>query len=351
MQSRRRRFRAWLIYLRRPIREYLPLFGGLVLLLLLGGVAFYGLYDKRELSFAEAMFVTFGLILGEPTVDWPENPLLEVFYYLLPILGLVVVLDGIVRFSYYVFRRDEMSREWVSAMANTMSNHVILYGLGKVGFRILQQLVALKQQVVVIEKDPQCPNFAYARNHGVPVRVGNGREEGILEDVNVRQAASVICCTSDDLANLELAMDARKLCPDIRVVLRMYDQELAEKIRETMNIPLAFSTAMLSAPLFATASFDRSVINAFYVDGRLLVVARVTVEPGSKLAGMKVEELVRGFQLVVISQRRGPNTLFHPPLEGAIEAGDVLTYECDPLTLKDIHTLNRAGASALAESR
>jgi Trk K+ transport system NAD-binding subunit len=340
MRSRRRIFKAWLFYLRKPIREFLPLFFGAIAIVLAGGVGFYYLYDE-PLPFSEAVWLTFALLTGEPVRDWPSHWLLEVLHYLLPLLGLVVVLDGLVRFSVYAFRRDEMSPEWVKAMASTFKNHVILFGLGKVGLRVLQQLVALKQQAVVIEKDPHCPNFAYARNHGVPVRVGTAREEGILDEVNVREACSVICCTDDDLANLELAIDARKIRPDMRVVLRMYDQELAEKIRDTMNIHLAFSTAMLSAPLFATASLDAAVINSFYVDGRLLVVARITAAAGTKLCSMAIGELVRTYSLVVVSQKRGDGAMFHPPLENTIEPGDILTLECDPVTLREIHALNR----------
>lgn len=340
MRSKKRLFRAWLFYLRKPIREFLPLFLAAIAIVLASGIAFYFLY-RPPMSFSEAVWVAFALVTGEPVKDWPTHWLLEVLYYVLPIIGLVLVLDGLVRFSVYAFRRDEMSPEWVRAMASTMKNHVILFGLGKVGLRVLQQLVALGQEAVVIEKDPNCPNFAYARHHGVPIRIGTAREEGILDELNAEQAKSVICCTDDDLANLELAIDARKIRPDMRVVLRMYDQELAEKIRVTMNIDLAFSTAMLSAPLFATASMDPCVINSFYVDARLLVVARITAGKDTKLGGMKIGELVRSFQLVVISQKRGEGALFHPPLENAIEAGDVLTLECDPVTLREIHALNR----------
>ncbi len=341
MRSKHRRIRAWLVYLRKPLRQFLPLFLLAMVVVLLGGAAFYFLYDE-QLTFPHALWVTFALLTGEPTMDWPSHWLLETLFFVLPLLGIVVVLDGLVRFTYYAFRRDEESPEWVRAMTTTFKDHVILFGLGKVGFRVLQQLLALNQHVVVIEKDPNCPNIAFANNHGVPVRIGTHREEGILGDMNCLSAKSVICCTDDDLANLELAIDARKLKPEIRVVLRMYDQELAEKIRDTMGMELAFSTASLSAPVFATASADPSIINAFFVDGRLLVLARLTAHADANLKGKTVGELVKTHQLVVVSYRRGEGTVFHPPTDVEIEPGDVLTVECDPKTLNDLHNLNAA---------
>lgn len=305
-----------------------------------GGLAFYFLYD-RPLGLAQSFWTAFALLTGEPVLDWPSHWLLEVLYVVLPLLGLVVVLDGLIRFSYYAFRRDELSPEWVRAMSETMKNHVVLFGLGKVGFRVLQQLIALGEHVVVIEKDEHCPNIAFAKNHSVPVRIGTGREEGILDDVNVKDAKSLICATNDDLANLELAIDARKIREKLRIVLRMYDQELAEKIQDTMDIHLAFSTAMLAAPLFATASMDPCILNSFYVEERLLVIARVTVAEQSELAGMTVGQLVKAHQLVVVTYKRGEGTVFHPPTDVEIQHGDVITLECEPGTLKALHGLNK----------
>ncbi|MCA8918045.1 MAG: TrkA family potassium uptake protein [Planctomycetes bacterium] len=345
MRSKERRIRAWINYLRKPLRRFLPLFAFAMGVVFLGGIAFYFLYD-RPLGFTQAMWTAFALLTGEPVLPWPNHWLLEILYVVLPLLGLVVVLDGFIRFSYYAFRRDELSPEWVRAMSETMSKHVVLFGLGKVGFRVLEQLVALGEHVVVIEKDEQCPNIAYAKNHGVPVRLGNGREEGILDDVNIKQAKSLICATNDDLANLELAIDARKIRPKLRIVLRMYDQELAEKIQDTMDIHLAFSTAMLSAPLFATASMDSCILNSFYVEKRLLVIARIPVNEGSELVGTTVGQLIKTHQLVVVTYKRGEGTVFHPPTDVVIETGDVLTLECEPQTLKRIHELNRAAAQA-----
>lgn len=340
MRTRQRRAKAWLIYLRKPLRRFLPLFAFAMGVVFAGGLAFYFLYDQ-PLGLAQSFWTAFALLTGEPVLDWPSHWLLELLYVVLPLLGLVVVLDGFIRFSYYAFRRDEMSPEWVRAMSETMNNHVVLFGLGKVGFRVLQQLIALGEHVVVIEKDEHCPNFVFARNHGVPVRIGMGREEGILDDVNIRGAKSLICATNDDLANLELAIDARKIRPKLRIVLRMYDQELAEKIQDTMDIHLAFSTAMLSAPLFATASMDPCILNSFYVEDRLLVIARLKISEASELNGTTVGQLVKTHQLVVVTYKRGEGTVFHPPTDVAMQVGDVITVECEPGTLKNLHALNK----------
>jgi Trk K+ transport system NAD-binding subunit len=336
----RRRLRAYFIYLRKPLVDFLPLFLVTLGLVLLGGLLMQHYYVEERLTYSQAVYATFALLLGEPQYAFPSHWALEALYFILPIMGLVVVLDGIVRFSYYIFRRDESSPDWVRAMSQTLNRHVILFGLGKVGFRVLQQLLKLGEQVVVLEKNPLSPNLAFARNHGVPCHIGTGREEGILDAMNVARAKSLICATDDDLANLELAIDARKAQPDIRVVLRMFDQELAQKVRESFGIHVAFSTAELAAPAFATASADPSIINAFYVGRKLLVVADIVVRAGSALVGMTVRDLRVKHACLVIAIGRGGEDRLIPGSDDALEAGHELTLQCEPAHLRQIQELN-----------
>lgn len=342
----RRRIAANLRYVKKPFRDFLPLLLGLVGLLVLGGLAFRAHYPPTH-SFGAGLYTTWSLVFGEAVNPWPEHWLPEVFCILMPPVGLVVILDGIVRFSYHILRRDETGQEWIRAVTQTLRDHVILCGLGKVGFRVLQKLVLLGERVVVLEKNPQCENLAWARGHGIPVRIGSGREAGIFEDLHTAAAKSIILATDDDLANLEMALDARKVKPGIHVVMRMYDQELAEKIRESMDIQLAFSTAELTAPLFATASSDRSILNAFYVGERLLVVARVSVQAGSELVGQSIGDLRRAHQAFVLTHRRNGQPALNPADDTRLAAGDLLTIQCEPEALRAVHRRNRDTAAVV----
>ena len=346
MKSRIRRARAFLIYVRKPLLQSAPLFLILVGVLIAGAFAFQEYYDPelndgRPLTFTRALYITYALVFMEHLLVFPNHWLLQLFYFVVPVLGLVVILDGIVRFSYHVLRRDETTTEWIAAMSKTLSNHVVLFGLGKVGLRVLEQLIALREHVVVLEKNPDCPNFNYARRHGIPVLVGSGREDGLMETLNVCRAKSAICVTDDDLANLEFAIDARKENDDVRIVLRMYDQELAEKIRETMGIKLAFSTSVLSAPLFATAASDRSIVNAFYAGEQLLVVAVLELHEESELVGRTIGDMGRRHKMFVLVHARDEEERYHPTADVCLRAGDRLLVQTDPATLRTLHALNK----------
>ncbi len=332
--------------MRKPIRHFLPMLGIFAAVLVVGTISFHALYRQERLGYMEALYITYCLVFMEHLLDYPEHWLLQVFYIALPPLGLVVILDGIVRFSYHIIRRDETSAEWVQAMCKTLKNHVVLCGLGKVGLRTLEQLLYLGEDVAVLEKDPNCPNLAYARRHGIPVRIGHSREEGVFDDLNVPEAKSIILATDDDLANLEMALDARKLNENIRVVLRMFDQELAAKLRDSLDMELTFSTSELAAPLFATSSSDKSIVNAFYVEDRLLAVAKITVTPGSVLDGRSIRDLGRGQHAFVLGHTRGKEQTLFPSAETVLQPGDELTVQAEPETLKIMHHWNQEPASA-----
>ena len=68
--------------------------------------------------------------------------------------------------------------------------------------------------------------------------------------------------------------------PGIRVVLRMFDQNMADKIREGFNIHIAMSQSAMSAPAFAGAAIDRSIMNSYAMGDQYVVMQRWVVREG-----------------------------------------------------------------------
>ncbi len=337
MLSMRRVLLANVYYMQRPLWRFLPLLLAVTGLLLLGAVAFHVLPESRKLSYVEGLYQTSSLIFGEKLEPFPQHPLLQIICFVMPPLGFLIILDGFLRFSYHVLRRDANSKEWTRAVARTLSNHVILVGLGNVGIRVLQQLMRLDELVVVLEKDANSTNLSYANKHGVPVRIGHGREEGIFEDLNASKAKSIILCTDDDLANMEMALDAQKANSNIRVVMRLFDHELAEKVRDAFDVHLALSTSDHAAPVFATASTDRAIQNAFYAGERLLVVAEFAIDAPSPLNGRSIRDVATEHPVFFLTHRRAGKEELYPDASTQLQVGDQVVIQCEPDALKLLH--------------
>jgi voltage-gated potassium channel Kch len=90
----------------------------------------------------------------------------------------------------------------------------------------------LGQRVVVIERDERAQFLEDVRRDGAPLLLGDARREAFLADAGITRARSIVLATDNDIANLEVALDARRLNPTIRVVLRLFDPNMAEKVRE-----------------------------------------------------------------------------------------------------------------------
>lgn len=200
-------------------------------------------------------------------------------------------------------------------MADSLKNHVILVGLGKLGFRTYRHLRDLGETVVVIESDAESEFLDVVRRDGAPFFIGDARREKLLEDANVVRAKSIILATDDDIANLETALDARRIAPEIRVVLRMFDQNIADKVRDGFNIHVAMSQSAISAPAFATAAIDETIINSFVIGDRLIVSQRYAVRPEGPLAGRTIGESIalHGFGVLLWRGQDKPAAFFPSP--------------------------------------
>src|SRR5262249_45311779 len=136
----------FLRYLLWEFRWPLGVFWGLVLL---GGLALYLGHDAKPgeepLDYAEACNHVFFLMIAQPTMKFPSAWYLRPLFFLLPIIGLGAVADSLVRLGYLIFASKQNLPEWQRMVASLHRNHVIVVGVGKVGYRVIQGLAALRE--------------------------------------------------------------------------------------------------------------------------------------------------------------------------------------------------------------
>ncbi|MEV6835818.1 NAD-binding protein [Streptomyces sp. NPDC051133] len=180
-----------------------------------------------------------------------------------------------------------------------LGGHVVLLGLGKIGTRVLTRLRELNMPVVCVESDPEARGLATARRLRVPVVLGDVTQEGVLESAKIHRAYALLAVTSADTTNLEAVLYARNVRPDLRVVLRLYDDDFATAVYRTLRAayPQALtrsrSVTHLAAPAFAGAMLGRQVLGAIPVERRVLLFAAVDVAGHPQLEGRTVREAFR----------------------------------------------------------
>ena len=254
------------------------------------------------INLTQAMGATYFLMMGQPSLEMPDQWWLMGVEALIPLLGLAVLADGLVRFGFLFFAKHRNDKEWIAVQANTLKNHVVLCGAGRIGYRVLDRLHRLGLEVVVVERNESAPFVQAIRNEGVPLLIDDVRAANALEATHIKAARAIVCATDDDLANLNIALDARRLNPKIRVVMRLFDDDLVKKVEDAFQFE-AFSTSTLAAPAFAAAALDACIKTSFDLDDEMVVVGEVRVAP--PLSGRTVAQAQDELGVRVLRLSRG----------------------------------------------
>ena len=130
--------------------------------------------------------------------------------------------------------------------------------------------------------------------------------------------------TSSDIVNLETALNVQALKPEVRVVLRLFDPDLAARVERAFGIHISRSPSALAAPAFAAAAAGEHVLATIAVGAEVLAVVRLQVAPGCRVQGHIVAELeaASGSRILLLDGGDGPT--WRPPGTTRLAAGAVL---------------------------
>src|SRR5262245_24329026 len=328
------------LYLLREFRWSLVVFATLVL----GGGLILWYCNDGNLRLVKACYEVFLLIFLQVGLEnFPEQWYLQPAFFFIPIIGLGAVADSIVRLAYLVFAQKSKLPEWQRMVASMYRKHIVVVGAGRVGFRIIKGLLLLRESLVAIERLADSPFLDEVRDLKVPVVQGDGRQKKTLEQAGVAVAQAIILASDDDLTNLDAALTARDLNPQIRVVLRLFDDTLAEKFATVFHMP-AISTSRVAAPAFIAAATERKVYTELQLDGQHVHLVDLIVRPDSQLVGRTVGQ-IQADNVVNIVMHRGSNGVnVNPSHEITLAPHDTVLVIAPMNRLLDLEEANRSKA-------
>jgi Trk K+ transport system NAD-binding subunit len=245
-----------------------------------------------------------------------ESSALKVYAIVLMILGatLVTIVYALLT-NLLVSRRLEQS--FGRQQVTRMRNHVIVVGLGSVGVRVVEALVAAGVPVVVLDRDENNRYLGNARALRVPVIVGDSTVPATLASANLPAARAVAVLTSNDLANIETGLAVDDLLGERRtrvpVVMRVFDRQLAQTVESSFGFQNVRSTSALAAPWFVGAALGLDILATFYVHREALLLGRLTVSAIGGLTGRTMLDLSARVRVVAIGRTRENGRLEHPP--------------------------------------
>ncbi|WP_055613490.1 potassium channel family protein [Streptomyces phaeochromogenes] len=277
--------------------------------------------------------------INEPALEGPlGRQILQLLSGLVGLLLLPVLLAAVLE-GLGTFRSGTALRK----PPRGLSDHVVLLGLGKIGTRVLARLRELHIPVVCVEADPEARGLALARRLRVPVVLGDVTQEGVLEAAKIHRAHALLALTSADTTNLEASLYARSVRPDLRVVLRLYDDDFATAVYRTLRathphaLTRSRSVSHLAAPAFAGAMMGRQILGAIPVERRVLLFAALDVAGHPHLEGRTVAKAFRAGAWRVLAldsaspEERRPDLATAPaPAPGSPERPSGLVWDLPP---------------------
>lgn len=141
---------------------------------------------------------------------------------------------------------------------------------------------------------------------------------------------TLLAVTDNDLVNIEAALTARDLAPGIRVVVRLFDQRLAQKVSKTLGFQSAFSASALAATTFAQSAIYGDILDSFEFGNVVVNAVRLVAGQSGKLMGRTVEQIQKEMDINVLVLERKEQVIWNPDCETVIIEGDVLLIVTDP---------------------
>jgi Trk K+ transport system NAD-binding subunit len=223
------------------------------------------------------------------------------------------------------------------------SGHIVVCGLGSVGFRVIEELLNQGERVVAIEIAANNRFVATARRLGAAVIIGDATVPEVHRQAHSGTARAVVAGTNEEIINLEIALLVRSINPLQRVVLRLSDADLAKMLRESANVRLAVSVSTLAAPAFVAALFGDRVLSVFLLQGKLLAAIDLII---GEQDGVFVDQTVRAvavdYRLLPVAVLTSDGKVVDQPLKVRLGKGDRLV---GLIALPDLQRLVRREAA------
>jgi voltage-gated potassium channel len=304
--------------LRQFTRRLGILLAALIVIVVAGSVG-YALGEGTSIGYGFEW--TLDTITTVGAIPNPHDTGARVLKVCLEIVGIGTLFYGLVTVAEF-FVSGQLSgmleERRTQRMIDSYSDHYIVCGFGRVGRQVARDLRAAGVRHVVIDSNPV--NREIAEELGVAYIESEAADDEVLRAAGIERARGVIACVDSDAENIFIALTARELRADIRIVARAAVEESEKKLLR------AGADRVISPYKTSGAEMARIALHP-QVGGVLefedLRMEEIVVTPPCEGEG-KTIEAVRGRSVVVALRRQGGQLEAQPAPDTVIGAGDML---------------------------
>lgn len=204
-----------------------------------------------------------------------------------------------------------------------MDGQVIVCGFSGIGMRVIEQLVGSGERVVLVVRSVDRALESALQRWDIEHHTAVVSIEAALVDAGIATAQSVVCVEDDELWNLETALVAGSLRPDVRVVTQMANATVRGALSDGAVLGTTLDIADLAAPSVIETCLGNPLYN-IEIDGVGFAAAQLRVPRAATLREL-YGDLAPIAVTVGTHAPGGPHMTACPGRDFAVRPGDVAT--------------------------
>ncbi|MCF8107854.1 MAG: potassium channel protein [Desulfohalobiaceae bacterium] len=219
-------------------------------------------------------------------------------------------------------------RKKMEKKINSLSDHFIVCGYGRIGCVVARELIREKFETVVIENDAGLLE-KMEEQHSLFVE-GDATSDVILQQAGVTRAKAIITTLNTDAKNVYVTLASKQLNPDITVIARAESEDSVQKL-EYAGANKVLTPYLFGGLRMAQMVLRPSVINflemAMHGENLALQMEELALTPQSSLPGKNLieSELRPKYNLIIIAiKKQDGGMIYNPKAEVELDVGDTL---------------------------
>jgi voltage-gated potassium channel len=209
-----------------------------------------------------------------------------------------------------------------------LRDHYIICGYGRVGRRVAREFRDAGVQYVVLDFNEDA--IEHAKDRGDLYVEGNGTNDADLEATGLARAKGLVASSDSDVDNLYITLSARTARPDLLIVARASEADVAEKLRRAGadRIVQPYATAGKEMATLVLRPQVAAFLDVVSVTGGAdllyeeIVVTEASGQAGKSIRGLRIRHATGA---VIVALRRKDGTFdTTPDPDEVLETGDVM---------------------------
>lgn len=305
----------------------------ILLTIMAGGSGYYVIF-MGERSFLDCVYMT---VISLTSVGYGEvvpvtgNPVAQFYTMGLLIFGMGIILYAISSFTAILIegelsgmlRRNKMERK-----IKGLKRHYIVCGGGETGLPLIEEILKNNEEAVLIDYDPESAARHQFRDSILYIK-GDATDDQNLISAGIDHATGIIISLPSDKDNLYITMTARMMSPKIRIISRMTNPKMREKLikagADGVVSPNFIGALRMASEMLrpVTVSFLDTMLRSG--DGTLRMHdLPITEKSGSIGKQIQSLDLNKKFKLLLLGLKIGGEMLFNPSEETELQEGMTL---------------------------